>query len=109
MSANGTAPDDCVRVRGARENNLRDVDVNIPRNALAVAGTMDWLRGTESFALTVSTPEPLHFDATCDAAQRVDAGEMHAAGTFGDLTGYVRVRWGDCGDEPTIDFVEGGE
>ena len=57
----------------------------------------------------MSTPEPLHFDATCDAAQRFDSGEVHAAGTFGDLTGYVRVRWGDCGDEPTIDFVEGGE
>jgi hypothetical protein len=78
----------------------------VPAGALAVAGTMDWLRGTESYALTVSTTEPLHFDATCDAAQRFDAGEVHAAGTFGDLTGYVRVRWGDCGDEPSIDFVE---
>ena len=37
-STNGTsrhAPDHCVRVRGARENNLRDVEVAIPRNALA--------------------------------------------------------------------------
>ena len=80
----------------------------LPPGALAVAGTMDWLRGTESFALTVTTPEPLHYDAGCDAAQRFDAGEVHAAGTFGDLTGYVRVRWGDCGDEPSIDFVEDG-
>jgi hypothetical protein len=78
----------------------------VPAGALAVTGTMDWLRGTESYALTVSTPEPLHFDATCRAAQRFDAGEVHAAGTFDDLTGYVRVRWGDCGDEPSIDFVE---
>ncbi len=80
----------------------------LPAGALAVAGTMDWLRGTESFALTVTTPEPLHYDASCDAAQRFDAGEVHAAGTFGDLTGYVRVRWGNCGDEPSIDFVEDG-
>src|ERR1700759_966522 len=39
MSTKGTnphAPDHCVRVRGARENNLRDVAVAIPRNALAV-------------------------------------------------------------------------
>src|ERR1700745_1346039 len=38
MSTNGAnphAPDHCVRVRGARENNLRDVEVAIPRNALA--------------------------------------------------------------------------
>jgi hypothetical protein len=78
----------------------------LPAGALAVAGTMDWLRGTESFALTVTTPEPLHYDASCEAAQRFDAGEVHAAGTFGDLTGYVRVRWGDCGNEPSIDFIE---
>ena len=80
----------------------------LPAGALDVTGTMDWLRGTESFALTVSTAEPLHFDASCEAAQRFDAGEIHAAGTFGDLTGYVRVRWGGCGDEPSIDFVEDG-
>src|ERR1700760_680095 len=39
MSRNATNPhaaDQCVRVRGARENNLRDVTVAIPRNALAV-------------------------------------------------------------------------
>ena len=35
MSANGSAPDHYVRVRGARENNLRDIEVAIPRNALA--------------------------------------------------------------------------
>ena len=36
MSANGNARDHCVRVRGARENNLCEVEVAIPRNALAV-------------------------------------------------------------------------
>ncbi|HKU60679.1 MAG TPA: hypothetical protein VJQ44_05625 [Gemmatimonadales bacterium] len=82
------------------------INHTLPPGALAVTGTMDWLRGTESYALTVTTPEPLHFDAACDAAQRFDAGEVHAAGSFGDLTGYVRVRWGGCGDEPSIDFVE---
>jgi hypothetical protein len=80
----------------------------VPSGALDIAGTMNWSRGTESFVLTVTTPTPIHFDAACDGAQRFDAGELQAAGDFGDVTGYVRVRWGNCGDEPAIDFVEAG-
>jgi hypothetical protein len=78
----------------------------VPSGTLDVTGTMNWTRGTESFILTVTTPTPIHFDATCDGAQRFDAGELRAAGDFGDVTGYVRVRWSACGDEPGIDFVE---
>jgi hypothetical protein len=80
----------------------------VSSGALEVTGTLNWTRGAESFALAVTTPTPIHFDASCDGAQRFDAGELHAAGDFGDLTGYVRVRWSDCGKEPGIDFVEDG-
>ena len=84
------------------------INQSVPSGTLGITGTMNWSRGTESFVLAVSTPTPIHFDASCDGAQRFDAGELHAAGDFSDLTGYVRVRWSDCGDEPSIDFVEDG-
>jgi hypothetical protein len=73
--------------RIVRSRDPLQINHALPPARSRSAGTMDWLRGTESFALTVTTVEPLHFDAACDSAQRFDAGEMHAAGTFGDLTG----------------------
>jgi hypothetical protein len=78
----------------------------LPSGALDVAGTADWNRGdTEHFSLVVTTPTLLQYDASCtDTVQRIKAGELHAAGTFGDMTGFVRVRWTKCGEEPSFTF-----
>ena len=77
----------------------------LPSGALDIAGTMDWTREPEHFTLVVTTPTPLQYDASCtDTVQRIKAGEMHAAGTFGDMQGIVRVRWSGCGAEPRFSF-----
>jgi hypothetical protein len=77
----------------------------LPSGALDIAGTANWTRGAEQFALVVTTPVPLQYDAGCtDTVQRIKAGELHAAGTFGDMQGFVRVRWTACGDEPRFSF-----
>ncbi len=77
----------------------------IPSGSLDIAGTADWTRGDEQFALVITTPTPLQYDAGCtDTVQRIKAGELHAAGTFDDMRGYVRVRWTKCGEEPTFSF-----
>jgi len=78
----------------------------LPAGTLDLSGSLSWNRGAESYVLTVTTPTPLHFDPTCVGPQRLDAGELRAGGGFGELTGYVRMRWGACGDEPAVDFVE---
>jgi len=82
----------------------------VPSGTLDVSGTFGWARGTESFALTVTTPTPLHYNAGCAGSpQRFDAGELHASGVFGETPGRVQLRWSGCGDEPEIEFVSEGE
>ncbi len=77
----------------------------LPSGALDIAGTADWTRGNEQFNLVITTPTPLQYDAGCtDTVQRIKAGELHAAGTFGDMEGFVRVRWTQCGEEPRLTF-----
>lgn len=77
----------------------------LPSGALDIAGTADWTRGAEHFVLVVTTPTPLQYDAACtDTVQRIKSGELHAAGTFDDIPGFVRVRWTRCGEEPRFTF-----
>ena len=67
---------------------------------------MSWSRGDESFDLTLTTVTPLHYNAACDeTGQRFDDGELSVSGTFGETPGSVHIAWGDCGDDPDIEFV----
>ena len=80
----------------------------LPSGTLDVSGTLGWTRGAESIDLTVTTPTPLHYNAGCTAnTRRIDAGELHAAGTFEGAPGYVRVSWTACGKDPEVRFVAG--
>jgi hypothetical protein len=83
------------------------LQINGPVNSgtLDISGTLNWKRGEEELSLVVTTPTPLEYDASCtDTVQRITNGELHAAGTFGDSEGFVRVRWNGCGREPSIGF-----
>ena len=81
------------------------INAPLPSGALDIAGTVDWTRDTDHYVLTITTPTPLQYDASCtDTVQRIRAGELHAAGTFGEMEGVVRVTWQSCGDEPRFSF-----
>ena len=75
---------------------------------LDVEGTLNWTRGTETFDLTVTTETPVHYNVGCSGdSRRIDAGEVRANGTFGEVDGYVRIRWTECGKDPEVRFIEG--
>ena len=72
MSANGNVPDHCVRVRGARENNLREVDVAIPRNALAVfTGVSGSGKSSLAFGTIYAEAQRRYFESVAPYARRL--------------------------------------
>jgi hypothetical protein len=99
------AVDEQWTVQFAPETPLQ-INQPLPSGTLDVAGTQGWTRGTQTLDLTVTTPTPLHYNATCtEDARRIDEGEMRAAGTFEGIIGYVRIRWTGCGKDPDVGFV----
>src|SRR5690349_11543653 len=69
---NGYAPDDCVRVRGARENNLRDIDVAVPRNALAVfTGVSGSGKSSLAFGTIYAEAQRRYFESVAPYARRL--------------------------------------
>src|SRR6187549_1996813 len=71
-SADPHAPDHCVRVRGARENNLRDVEVAIPRNALAVfTGVSGSGKSSLAFGTIFAEAQRRFFESVAPYARRL--------------------------------------
>ena len=67
-----TGPDRYVRVRGARENNLRDVDVAIPRNAIAVfTGVSGSGKSSLAFGTIYAEAQRRYFDSVAPYARRL--------------------------------------
>src|ERR1700750_2217386 len=70
--ANGHAPDHCVRVRGARENNPRDVYVSIPRSALALfTGVSGSGKSSLAFGTICAEAQRRYFESVAPYARRL--------------------------------------
>ncbi|MCU1591785.1 MAG: excinuclease subunit [Frankiales bacterium] len=73
MARRRTADDDaCVRVRGARENNLRNVDVEIPRDALVVfTGVSGSGKSSLAFGTLYAEAQRRYFESVAPYARRL--------------------------------------
>lgn len=66
------APADCVRVRGAREHNLKDVDVDIPRDALVVfTGVSGSGKSSLAFGTLFAEAQRRYLDSISPYARRL--------------------------------------
>lgn len=65
-------PTDCVRVRGAREHNLKDVDVDIPRDALVVfTGVSGSGKSSLAFGTLFAEAQRRYLDSISPYARRL--------------------------------------
>jgi len=79
-------PDPFVRVRGAREHNLRDVDVDVPRNAIvAFTGVSGSGKSSLAFGTIYAEAQRRYFESVAPYARRL----LNPAGVpdVDDITG----------------------
>src|SRR5712691_1926682 len=69
----------------------------LPSGTWSVNGTSSWTRGQRSYSLTVTTNPPLHYNASCTAAPRFDAGKITAVVVRGSQTMTVTIEFTACG------------
>src|SRR5436189_3979357 len=71
-TASSTATDTHVRVRGAREHNLKDVDVDIPRDALVVfSGVSGSGKSSLAFGTIYAEAQRRYFESVAPYARRL--------------------------------------
>jgi hypothetical protein len=74
----------------------------LPNGTFTQSGTFTWSRGSLTRTFTVTTVDPLVWDASCTTDRKIVAGEIHATLADG---GYIKTVWTGCGEEPTRSFV----
>jgi hypothetical protein len=73
-------------------------DFGLPSGTLEIAGSSTWTRrdGT-TYDLQVSTPTPLHYEATCTDRPKFDVGELRVVVTKDGATSTVTIDFTACG------------
>lgn len=79
----------------------------LPSGDLTIDGATSRTWNDKVRSFTVSTPVALHFDAACDADDKITSGELHAEFVSPRKTATLTVVWNGCGVEPTVTFESG--
>jgi hypothetical protein len=74
----------------------------LPDGTFTKSGTLIWSRAGVSRTFTVTTVDPLVWDASCVTDRKIASGEIRATLPDGS---YIKTVWTACGVDPTRTFV----
>jgi hypothetical protein len=72
----------------------------LPAGAIAVDGTLRWVRSTEDYTVSVGTVTALQYDPACASPRRFTAGEVVLQGDIRGESGTLLLTWSGCGVDP---------
>jgi hypothetical protein len=86
-----------------------DFTVNqpLPDGAFDLNGSLRRTWGDKVREFTVTTVEPLEYDASCVSDDRIVAGELDAEFDSDEHHATVNIVWNGCGVDPTVTIVSG--
>ena len=73
------------------------VGSRLPSGDWTIAGASTYTSGTNSYALSVTTSEPLHYNPSCTTEPRFDSGKLSAVVTKGTTSTTVTIEFTACG------------
>lgn len=79
-----------------------DPGAELPSGDFDIAGKTVRTRGASSRSFTVTSLSPLHWDAGCNADEKITSGELELVHTGPRGTATVNIVWNGCGVEPTV-------
>jgi len=80
---------------------------HLPSGILTVVGKTTRTHGGLIRSLSVETTDPLHFDASCAADNRIVSGTLTIVHTGPSGTSTITIVFNGCGQDPTVTLVTG--
>ena len=101
-----TGPPACVQVRGARQNNLKNIDVDVPRDAFVVfTGISGSGKSSLAFGTLYAEAQRRYLESVAPYARRlIDQAGVPVIGLVENMAGYACPHCGEVSDP----FGKGG-
>src|SRR5205814_5510718 len=69
----------------------------LPSGTWTISGSSTYTSGTNSYSLSVTTSDPLHYNTSCSVEPRFDSGTLTAVVTKGTVSTTVTITFTACG------------